>query len=121
MVVQKVKDIGILAAIGGSPRGIGGVFLFGGFVVASTGTLLGIGAGLLSVQWLNPINDWLSAHFGIELFPRSLFDLKEIPCDLQPSWIAAVAIGALLLALLVAYVPSRKAARMNPVQALSHE
>ena len=121
MVVQKVKDIGIMAAIGGSPAGIGAVFLVGGFTVGAVGALLGIGAGLLSVQYLNPVNDWLFANFQVELFPRTLFDLREIPCDLEPSWIAKVGIGAVLLALVVAFVPSRKASRMNPVQALSHE
>ena len=121
MVVQKVKDIGILAAIGGSPAGIGAVFLVGGLTVGATGALLGIGAGLLSVQYLNPVNDWLFANFNVELFPRALFDLREIPCDLEPSWIAKVGIGAVLLALFVAFVPSRKASRMNPVQALSYE
>ncbi len=121
MVVQKVKDIGILAALGGTPRGIGSLFLLGGFVVATVGAGLGVALGALSVHWLNPVNDWLYAHTGLELFPRRLFDLPSIPCRLEPSWIVEVAIGAMLLALLVAFVPSRKAARMNPVKALSYE
>lgn len=121
MVVQKVKDIGILAAVGGAPRSIGAVFLLGGFTVALVGTALGIGLGVLSATYLNDANDWLHARTGLELFPRSLFDLRAVPCDLQPSWIATVAIGAIVLALVVAFIPSRKAARMNPVLALSHE
>lgn len=121
MVTQKVKDIGILAAIGGSPRSIGMVFLLGGLTVALIGTSLGIATGVLSAIYLNDANDWFFAHTGLELFPRRLFDLRAVPCDLAPSWIAKVAIGALLLALLVAFLPSRKAARMNPVTALSYE
>lgn len=121
MVVQKVKDIGILAAVGGAPRSIGAVFLLGGLTVALVGTTLGIGVGVLSATYLNFANDWLHAHTGLELFPRRLFDLRAVPCDLQPSWIATVAIGAVVLALVVAYIPSRKAARLNPVLALSHE
>jgi lipoprotein-releasing system permease protein len=121
MVVQKVKDIGILAALGGTPASIGTVFLLGGITVAAIGAMLGIGIGVLSVQWLNPINDWLYAQAGVELFPRRLFDMKAIPCQLESSWIANVAIGALVLAVITAFVPSRKAARMNPVLALSHE
>lgn len=121
MVTQKVRDIGILAALGGSPRSIGGVFLFGGLAVALFGTALGVGIGLLSAVYLNAANDWLFAHTGLELFPRTLFDLKEVPCDLQPSWIAIVAIGAIVLSLVVAYLPSRQAARLHPVAALAHE
>jgi len=121
MVTQKVKDIGIVAAIGGAPGGIGGVFLLGGVVVGILGTILGVIAGMLSSIWLNPVNDWLYAQFGIELFPRGLFDLDEVPCHLEPSWVVTVAIGAVLLAVVVAFLPARKAARMNPVTALSFE
>jgi lipoprotein-releasing system permease protein len=121
MVVQKVKDIGIMAAIGGTPRGIGAVFLLGGFVVAALGAALGTLIGALSVHWLNPFNQWLYETTSLELFPRALFDLPEIPCRLEPAWILQVTLGAMLLALVVAFVPSRKAARMNPVNALSYE
>ncbi|MCK5942021.1 MAG: FtsX-like permease family protein [Planctomycetes bacterium] len=121
MVTQKVKDIGIVAAVGGAPGGIGGVFLIGGTVVAIVGTLLGVVAGLLSSIWLNPVNDWLYATFGVELFPRGLFDLDEVPCHIEPGWVVTVAVGAVLLAVVVATVPARKAARMNPVTALSFE
>ncbi len=121
MVVQKVRDIGVLAAIGGAPFGIGLVFLCCGLVVGFCGITLGTIAGVLSARWLNPVNDWLTAHFGVELFPRQVFDLDAVPCHLTHEWIAAVAGGALLLCLLVALVPARAAARWHPVAALAHE
>ena len=121
MVVQKVKDIGIVAAVGGSPRSIGHVFLLCGAVVAVIGTLLGVGAGLLSAVVLNPLNEWVYANLGWELFPRRLFDLPEIPCHITAPWVVTVALFAFALALVVAFVPARKAARMNPITALSFE
>jgi ABC-type lipoprotein release transport system permease subunit len=121
MVVQKIKDIGIVAAVGGSPNGIGSVFLMTGTVVGVLGAIFGVIAGILSAIWLNPINDWLHANFNIEMFPRDLFDLQGIPCHLEPSWIVSVALAAILLSIIVAFIPARKAARMNPVTALSFE
>jgi lipoprotein-releasing system permease protein len=121
MVVQKVKDIGVLAAIGGSPRSVGGVFLVGGLAVALLGAALGLLAGVLSAANLNAANEWMYAHFQLELFPRRLFDLREVPCRLEPTWAAGVAIGAVALAVVVAAIPARKAARMNPVLCLAHE
>lgn len=121
MVVQKWKDIGILSSLGGSPRDIGAVFLICGFAVAATGAVLGTGLGVVSVLGLNTVNDWLQATFDVALFPRQLFDLQRVPFRLEIPWIATVALGAVLLALLVALVPARKAARMNPVTALSYE
>lgn len=121
MVVQKIKDIGIVAAIGGSPRSIGSVFLITGTVVGLVGSLLGTLAGYLSSIWLNPVNDWLYEKFQVELFPRHLFDLQGVPCHIEPAWMVSVAIGAALLAVTVALIPARKAARMNPVTALAFE
>ena len=121
MVVQKWKDVGILAALGGTQRGIGSVFLACGFVVATVGALLGTVAGALSVHWLNDFNDWLFRTTGLELFPRALFDLQRVPVRLEATWMLQVAIGSMLLALVVAFLPARKAARMNPVKALSYE
>jgi len=97
------------------------VFVTCGAVVGALGTLLGNAAGLLSVRWLNPVNDWLFEHWQLELFPRRLFDLERVPCRLESEWIVQVAVGALALALLVAFVPARRAARMNPVKALAYE
>lgn len=121
MVVQKIKDIGIVAAIGGSPNSIGSVFLLTGTVVGVIGSALGVLLGYLSSIWLNPINDWLYANFNIEIFPRQLFDLQGVPCHLEPSWMITVATAAVLLAIVVALIPARKASRMNPVTALSFE
>ena len=121
MVVQKWKDVGILAAVGGGARDIGAVFLLCGLAVGTLGALLGTGLGLLTTTYLNDINEWLYQKTHLELFPRTLFDLPKIPCHLTPSWVATVAVGAVLLTLLVSYLPARRAARMNPVQALSYE
>lgn len=121
MVVQKWKDVGILAAIGGTRGGIGLVFLACGFVIGTLGAACGAGFGVLSVHYLNTVNHWLFETFGVELFPRALFDLQQVPCRLEPLWAVQVALGALGLSVLVAIVPARKAAAMNPVKALSYE
>ncbi|MBK8100761.1 MAG: ABC transporter permease [Planctomycetes bacterium] len=121
MVAQKTKDIGILCAIGSTPRGIGATFLTCGIVIGLIGSLAGLVLGVLSTRWINPVNDWLFENFGLEMFPRRLFDLPEIPCRLEPAWLIGVPVAAFLLTLLVAWLPARRAARMLPVEALSYE
>ena len=82
---------------------------------------MGVGLGLLTLGNLNGINDWLFEQTGFELFPRTLFDLPKVPYRIEAEWTIAVAIGSFLLTLLVAWLPARKAARMQPVKALSYE
>lgn len=121
MVTQKTKDIGILLALGGSPRGIGQIFTRCGFVIGGIGALGGLALGLLSLHNLNALNDWLYTTVGFELFPRNLFALPKVPYRIEPEWMAGVAIAAFLLTLFVAWIPAKKAARLPPVKALSYE
>lgn len=121
MVTQKTKDIGILTALGGGPGDVGSVFTRCGLVIGFLGASSGVVLGIVSVVQLNPINDWMQREFGIALFDHSLFDLPAIPYRLEPGWIAQVAIAALAMSLLVAWLPARKAARLSPVKTLSYE
>ena len=117
MVAQKVKDIGILSALGGSPRGTGAIFTRCGVVIGLAGCSIGTLLGLLSVWNLNPVLQYL----GIELFPSDLFDLQTVPYEIDPQWILGIALSAFALTVLVSWLPARKAARMHPVKALSYE
>ena len=117
MVAQKVKDIGILSALGGSPRGTGAIFTRCGVVIGLAGCSIGTLLGLLSVWNVNPVLQYL----GIALFPSDLFDLQTVPYEIDPQWILGIALSAFALTVLVSWLPARKAARMHPVKALSYE
>ncbi|MEM7203784.1 MAG: FtsX-like permease family protein [Planctomycetota bacterium] len=121
MVTQKVKDIGILASLGAVPGGISTIFVLCGGVIGAGGCGLGLAAGLLSSHYLNDVNDWLRRSFGLELFPTDLYDLDRIPYRIELPWVLQVLAGAFVLVLLVAWVPARRAARLDPVKALAHE
>jgi lipoprotein-releasing system permease protein len=121
MVTQKVKDVGILSALGGAPAAVGAIFTRCGFVIGALGGAAGMAAGTLSAIYLDTFDKWMHDTFGFELFPREMFDLPHIPYQLEPALIVQVALAALGLSLLVAWLPARKAARMHPVQALAYE
>lgn len=121
MVVQKTRDIGILGAMGASSRAIRQVFLTTGLLVGLTGCTLGGAAGVLNAMFLPEIDNWISEEFGSPLFPRTIYVLDEIPVQLQADWVIQVLLAAFALCLLVAWLPARAAARLRPVQALSHD
>ncbi|GAB4156791.1 MAG: hypothetical protein Fur0037_25000 [Planctomycetota bacterium] len=117
MVSQKVKDIGILGSLGGSPSSVGATFLVCGAAIGAFGCSLGVLLGALNTIYLNPILDAL----GIRIFPPEIYDLREVPARLDPLWVLQVSCGAFLLSLLVSWMPARRAARLEPVEALSYE
>ena len=77
----------------------------------------------------DPEDGWLEVKYGLPpeviflppWFPPNIYDLGAIPYRIETEWVAQVLGAAFVLALLVAYFPARRAARMDPVKALSYE
>ncbi len=101
-VVQRTREIGILRAMGASRRQVLRVFLIQGALFGLTGALLGITVAHLLV--------WVFNNFGPGLF--------YIPIP------GALVVFAVLLAtlagLVAAAVPSRRAAMLDPVEAIRY-
>ena len=107
-VLERRKEIGILRAIGASKHNISQVFNAETFIIGLCAGLIGIGLTLLL---LIPGN----------ILIHSLADTTEINAALPPvSGIILVALSV-LLTLLGGLIPSRKAAKSDPVTALRVE
>lgn len=107
-VLERRKEIGILRAIGASKHNISQVFNAETFIIGLCAGLIGIGLTLLL---LIPGN----------ILIHSLADTTEINAALPPvSGIILVALSV-LLTLLGGLIPSKKAAKSDPVTALRSE
>jgi lipoprotein-releasing system permease protein len=120
-VQEKRRDIGILTALGATPRGVLGTFLMIGFWEATLGSLLGLGAGVWAAKEINAIEAALSSAFGFTIFNREVYLFDHIPTVIEPRAVALIVIGAFLATLLAAAFPAWRAARLDPVEALRHE
>ena len=104
-VVQKQKEIGILRAMGASRSMILQIFLIQGAVVGAVGSVLG---SALAFTLLNVFSAIYRNADGQPLFAA----------ELEPRFIAMAALVATAVGLLSALIPARRAARMDPVQAI---
>lgn len=104
-VVQKQKEIGILRAMGASPRRIMAVFLLQGAIYGGVGSALGVGLSLALLQFFSRIT-------------RNADGSLLVSPELDVSVVLGACALALLVGLLAAALPARRAARLDPVQAI---
>jgi putative ABC transport system permease protein len=97
-VAQRTQEIGIRMALGADARTVVGLMLGTAMRSVAAGVLVGVIAGLAAVRLLS------SFLFGVNALDPAAF---------------AAAIGVLVgVALLAAYVPARRASRVDPLVAL---
>ncbi|MBZ4038160.1 ABC transporter permease [Novilysobacter selenitireducens] len=101
-VVQRTREIGILRAMGTTRRQMLRVFLVQGALFGLAGSVLGGAAGYGLVAAFNT--------FGPRLF--------YIP--VEPALLVGAAVLATLTGVVSAALPARRAARMDPVEAIRH-
>jgi predicted permease len=100
-VSQRTREIGIRMALGAQRQELTGLFVRHGLVLTGIGLVFGLAAALLSMRFLS------SLLFGVK------------PMDLATY--AAVSVGLAITATLASYLPSRRAATVDPVEALRGE
>jgi ABC-type antimicrobial peptide transport system permease subunit len=101
LVSQRRREIGVRLALGAAPAAVRGQFLRHGLTLAAAGTVIGLGAALALGRFVEAI----------------LYDVA--PTD--PVTLAAVAAALLGVAALAAWLPARRAAAVQPLEALRAE
>lgn len=109
---EKLRDIGILRALGATPLVIRRVFWWEGAMIGGAGILAGVVLGLgLS---------WFIGKYPIVELPSDIYYLTKVPVDIRWQDVAAIAGGTYLLCMLAAVYPAFRSSRISPVDAIRY-
>ena len=100
-VSQRTREIGIRMALGAQQKEVTGMFVRQGLLLTGIGVAFGLVAAFATMRLMSSL----------------LFHVSPV----DPVTYAAVTFGLVAAALLASYLPSRRAANVNPVEALRAE
>ena len=121
LVSDKQADIAILRTLGMSPNTIRNVFIIQGSLLGIIGTLLGVLLGVTLALNIETLLPQIEALFGFEIFPADVYYIAYVPSDLRADDVWIVTIGSILMAILATIPASRRAAAIQPVEALRYD
>ncbi|MBO1416086.1 ABC transporter permease [Streptomyces sp. FH025] len=106
LVAQRTREIGLLRAIGGGRRQVNGSVLVEALILGLLGSTLGVGVGLGVAVGL------------IKLMNAIGMDLRASDLEIGPDvFVAGYAVG-ILITVIAAWIPARRASRIAPMAAL---
>jgi lipoprotein-releasing system permease protein len=121
LVMQKRREIAVLKSMGATGPGVMLIFIVQGMIIGISGTLLGLLLGLLIAHNLDPIVAVVEWLFHFKAFPQEVYLLDKLPSRVLWPDVVAITVTALLVSFLATILPSRQAAKVDPVVALRYE
>jgi ABC-type antimicrobial peptide transport system permease subunit len=111
-LLERINEIGIMRSIGASVGDIMKLFLLESFLMGLLGGLGGVAIGYLAGEL---------ANFGINLLAKN-FGGQALSLFYRPTWfVALIIIFSSLIGFLTGVYPARKAAKLNPLDALRYK
>jgi len=120
-VVDKQADIAILRTLGAAPGSILQIFMVQGMVLGVVGTVAGVIVGIVTALNIDVIVPAIERAFNIKFLSKDVYMIPDLPSDLQMTDVVSIAVMALVLSFVATILPSLRAARVNPVEALRYE
>lgn len=109
---EKLRDIGLMRAMGASPKMIRKIFMWEAMMIATFGILCGVLLALFLC--------WVIATFNIVQLPGDIYYLTKVPVNIELWDVAAVVLGSYFICFFAGLYPAVKASRVDPTDAIRY-
>lgn len=121
-VMERTREIGILKAIGAKNRTVLGMFLAEAMLIGNIGGFIGIFTGYgLSYALVQILSNFMRPQSQTATIQIPDTQRLEITPVFSPEWTILAFIFAIAVCIIFGLYPARKAAKLNPVEALRYE
>ncbi|MBC8008602.1 MAG: ABC transporter permease [Burkholderiales bacterium] len=120
-VVRKTREIGLLGALGATPRQVAACFCYQGVIIGAVGTLAGVGFGFTVVHFRNDLVAGFTKLTGSEQALERFYQFSQLPAYLSGGDLALIVCSSLVVSTLAGLLPAWRAAKLKPVEALRAE
>ena len=119
VVTDKKSDIAVLRTLGASPRTVMAIFMVQGTFIGVVGVLAGTLLGIFIALNISDFASWVERTFQVALFQQ--YFVNYLPSELRRDNVVMVAGAAFLMSFLATIYPARRAAKIEPAEALRYE
>ena len=113
LVMEKSRDIGILRTMGAPAGAIRRIFLLQGLTIGAVGTTAGTVLGLIAC--------WVSEKYHLFELPGDVYQITRLRFDVQADDVVTIVVSAMAVCLVATLYPSRRAAALDPAEALRYQ
>ena len=121
LVKNKGRDVGILRTMGLTEGSILRIFFICGAGIGTIGTALGVILGCLFAIYIDQVFSLVNYVAGGGVWDPSIRGIYNVPAELRLVDVVKAMSLSLGLSWIITIFPARRAARMNPVEALRYE
>ena len=121
LIKNKTKEIAILKTLGLNNASIKKTFFLTGFTIGFFATISGIILGILFSLNIEKVRIFFSTVFKLEIFPRDIYFLEELPSEINLYSILVIFVLSLLVSAIASYIPARQISKMKTFRALKYE
>ena len=121
LVKNKERDVAILRTMGASRGAMMRVFMISGAAIGVFAVPLGVGAAVLFCMNIEAIQKFIEWATHSQVFNPDVYLLPHLPARIDWKDVGFTCLYTMLLSVLVTLIPSWRATRIDPVEALRYE